>query len=243
MSPMSHRVLALSLALGAGTAAHAVAPIGISVGAGVQAQLGAENIILSDAIAQAWSGPTSLSIDRIAVAGDGDPLSVTSFARVDATWESARAGTIEIDWGWDVASEGSDLETAVRTGLAPLVAGWPANWSYSFTATRDGAFVANWTQEYFGESFGLNPLRFNGLFLSPDGGTLVVPLVAGETYALVFHNLGNAFSPAGFDRFGETAVRLDWSILLVPEPATWAMMIAGFGLVGATLRRRRFAAA
>ena len=27
----------------------------------------------------------------------------------------------------------------------------------------------------------------------------------------------------------------------VPEPATWAMMIAGFGLVGSTLRRRRTA--
>ena len=27
----------------------------------------------------------------------------------------------------------------------------------------------------------------------------------------------------------------------VPEPAIWAMMIAGFGIVGATLRRRRFA--
>ncbi|HEX7946054.1 MAG TPA: PEPxxWA-CTERM sorting domain-containing protein, partial [Phenylobacterium sp.] len=27
----------------------------------------------------------------------------------------------------------------------------------------------------------------------------------------------------------------------VPEPATWAMMIAGFGLAGATLRRRRTA--
>ena len=24
----------------------------------------------------------------------------------------------------------------------------------------------------------------------------------------------------------------------VPEPATWAMMLAGFGLTGATLRRR-----
>ncbi len=29
----------------------------------------------------------------------------------------------------------------------------------------------------------------------------------------------------------------------VPEPATWAMMIAGFGLAGATLRRRRVALA
>ena len=28
-----------------------------------------------------------------------------------------------------------------------------------------------------------------------------------------------------------------------PEPATWAMMISGFGLVGATLRRRRTVAA
>jgi hypothetical protein len=28
----------------------------------------------------------------------------------------------------------------------------------------------------------------------------------------------------------------------VPEPANWAMMIAGFGLVGATQRRRRLSA-
>ncbi len=37
----------------------------------------------------------------------------------------------------------------------------------------------------------------------------------------------------GFDalRFGEASV--------VPEPATWAMLIAGFGLVGAAQRRRR----
>jgi hypothetical protein len=29
----------------------------------------------------------------------------------------------------------------------------------------------------------------------------------------------------------------------VPEPATWALMFSGFGLVGATLRRRREALA
>ncbi|QMW24641.1 PEPxxWA-CTERM sorting domain-containing protein [Sandaracinobacteroides saxicola] len=28
----------------------------------------------------------------------------------------------------------------------------------------------------------------------------------------------------------------------IPEPASWALMIAGFGLVGGTLRRRRLAA-
>ncbi len=33
------------------------------------------------------------------------------------------------------------------------------------------------------------------------------------------------------------------SVAAVPEPATWAMLIAGFGLVGATLRRRRLQAA
>jgi hypothetical protein len=29
----------------------------------------------------------------------------------------------------------------------------------------------------------------------------------------------------------------------VPEPASWAMMIGGFGMIGTRLRRRRVAAA
>lgn len=34
----------------------------------------------------------------------------------------------------------------------------------------------------------------------------------------------------------------DLSVSFVPEPQSWAMLIAGFGLVGATMRRRRTAA-
>lgn len=46
--------------------------------------------------------------------------------------------------------------------------------------------------------------------------------------------------------FGGNGELCDWTLQLtptptsaVPEPATWAMMIAGFGMVGAQLRRRR----
>ena len=35
----------------------------------------------------------------------------------------------------------------------------------------------------------------------------------------------------------------DWVFAVVPEPATWAMLIAGFGLVGLSMRRRKGPAA
>jgi hypothetical protein len=35
----------------------------------------------------------------------------------------------------------------------------------------------------------------------------------------------------------------DWVFGVVPEPATWAMLILGFGLIGASLRRRKTVAA
>lgn len=55
----------------------------------------------------------------------------------------------------------------------------------------------------------------------------------------------NTLSFAVFDGGSPAAVRLDNALLTadplavgVPEAATWAMMIAGFGLVGAAMRRR-----
>ena len=38
---------------------------------------------------------------------------------------------------------------------------------------------------------------------------------------------------------GADVALFDASLLGVPEPASWAMLIAGFGLVGASQRRRR----
>ncbi|WP_374389389.1 PEPxxWA-CTERM sorting domain-containing protein, partial [Sandaracinobacter sp.] len=45
---------------------------------------------------------------------------------------------------------------------------------------------------------------------------------------------GNSWSVTGYDRAFRTWVEAG----AVPEPASWAMLIAGFGLVGAMARRR-----
>jgi PEP-CTERM motif len=50
---------------------------------------------------------------------------------------------------------------------------------------------------------------------------------------------GNAFNPTGYEAGAYDAFTTAGT---VPEPASWAMLIAGFGLTGAAMRRRRSAA-
>lgn len=102
---------------------------------------------------------------------------------------------------------------------------------------------------------------FNALDVSPTGvfiyrftnapGSLVVtgigPLAAGNpnaslsfTQTLVldageFYGFG--VNPAG--NYFNDSTGVNFTVTAVPEPAAWAMMIAGFGLTGAMLRRRR----
>ena len=59
-------------------------------------------------------------------------------------------------------------------------------------------------------------------------------LAAGETIDFRVNRAGVIWN----DSTGLAA-----TVTAVPEPATWAMMIAGFGLAGAALRRRRLVAA
>ena len=54
--------------------------------------------------------------------------------------------------------------------------------------------------------------------------------------------LGITETSQSFVRFGTPTLRINF-LSAVPEPATWAMMLLGFGAVGFQLRRRRPAAA
>ena len=62
---------------------------------------------------------------------------------------------------------------------------------------------------------------------------------AGGTFRPVFGQ--DRRQPGIDDNQGPLLDNISLSIAAVPEPATWAMMILGFGLIGASLRRRKAA--
>ena len=74
-------------------------------------------------------------------------------------------------------------------------------------------------------------------FVTASGGTIArarSAFLAGLDGGLVYANIHTSTFPGGEIR-GQLGA--------VPEPASWALMVSGFGLVGASVRRRRVVAA
>ena len=179
----------------------------------------------------------------------------------EARWGvDGSAGAVNLSWGWGFSQAGGDgspdpmLKGASFTGLNPI-------WSYTFRADGDG--VLRWEgqvrpdpQVTPNNTFGLSGwnLQLNGvtvidLFDSSGAGPRLgdrdFALVAGETYTFSLINRSNiAGTNFGRDYRGRMLGEFNWDIVetptaAVPEPGTWALMIGGFGLAGAALRRRR----
>jgi hypothetical protein len=111
--------------------------------------------------------------------------------------------------------------------------------SLTFTATDPQLFAVQYNNGAFNGFFYQNDFAFQGgnYRLGIQGGSLSVYALAngnitGSSLVNGYVNIGNS-SVTGATPFTPTVVTAP-----VPEPATWMMMIAGFGLTGAAMRRR-----
>lgn len=213
-------------------------------------------VVLGDAIDSFSTGPSngvvggSAGSTSFGTLNDGNGNSVSASHSVGAFWASADAGTIDIQWGWQSATSG--VFTAMNTNVTT------ADWTYNFTATGNGTFSGNYRVTGQGDTFGLQPIYgandfpfgpYGGDVSNPTGsGNFSIGLVNGQTYDMRFFNFGNLSSAGGVTADGSARAIIDWKIAYdnvggVPEPTSWAMLITGFGLVGAAARRRRAIAA
>ncbi len=124
--------------------------------------------------------------------------------------------------------------------------GTPDNFTaYLDTATKTQtlAFNYTYTTNDLGGSF-FDPAGFyrdGTLFsVSPDSleygqsisGVFKIRVQAGQTFGFFIYSADSSFGR------GDIAVVPSTATAGVPEPASWALMIAGFGLTGAAMRRR-----
>ena len=132
------------------------------------------------------------------------------------------------------------------TTVGPQVE-FPAGTFTGPQGTAAGSFdIAGNTVTFFSNQFGnfgttSGANGFNGYRLSFAGRTITsVTLGAGTTFvpnSFSFSGSSFSFDVAGQDPQGGNTV-FQIGVAAVPEPATWGMMILGFGAIGYAMRRR-----
>jgi hypothetical protein len=156
-----------------------------------------------------------------------------------------------------------DIEQATTIPHA-TVRGLPGNGTYDYyrfmvaTAGSRGIFDIDYALNFDGLDFDayLNVFDAGGTSLRANDDASTTNGAGGSVHGFdsyltyTFNNAGTYFarvgnccvSPQSSGNGYELQVSIQNHALTagaVPEPATWAMMIGGFGLAGATLRRRR----
>ena len=189
-----------------------------------------------------WNGSTSISNwGGLATNTYGEVLVAPGSSLTSFTFQVDNGGTaanyVAQVYAWSGSTTGgSPVGAALYTGPASVLGGF--NGFQAVTVNTGGVAVTTGQRYeillYDGSGDGVNAYWD----LTPPFG--VHPGVAGDV-GFVFNN-GPSNVNGTFRDFGSLAYSATFTGG-VPEAATWAMMIAGFGLVGIAARRRKVAVA
>lgn len=137
------------------------------------------------------------------------------------------------DAGWIMSIDGGEAETEVQT-------------SKDGNLTIDPTYLLN-CRSFFGTFCGPQQLIIDSSSFtngSDDFDIIGFGYDPGNCCIVLYSYFANGtFLAPGFHRSIGPGTAATLQITSVPEPASWALLIAGFGLVGATLRRCRSVAA
>ena len=143
---------------------------------------------------------------------------------------NASAVTLSVG-GYQVPAFEQASQNAVRLGnVGPNLLGS----SWTFTPAPSGSLAGQ-----FVDGSGVNALSFGGVSEgSYDVFSQTFATMAGSSYSYSFlysNNFSPSNSPSGF------RVSVDGASVAgaVPEPATWALMLLGFAVIGTVMRRRQ----
>jgi CHRD domain/PEP-CTERM motif len=110
----------------------------------------------------------------------------------------------------------------------------PANFGVATTTPTFAGFPLGVTSGFYDSTLNMSlATSYSAAFLTANGGstaTAFATLITGLNNGQAYVNVHSTFAPGGEIRGTPVA--------LVPEPATWGMMLLGFGLLGASMRRR-----
>lgn len=191
------------------------------------------------------AGPSGL---LVVDAGGNSLLSVTDAGTISAVSTFADIGYDAVPTGVSVGPDGA-FYVGQLTGF-PFPPGGANVFRIDPTTNTQSVFATgftNITDLAWGADGSLYVLQFTDAGLL-NGGTGSIQKLNGDgTFSLIY---GGLAAPTGLEigadgafyvtQFSASAgIGQVLRIAAVPEPASWAMMVAGFGLLGCALRRRR----
>ena len=129
-------------------------------------------------------------------------------------------------------------------GYLPTIVNVTGATSYTLNANSNNSAYNPYVLWNFGTATSITLNRqFNGGLLAPEATISNSTDIEGSVAVANFNQGGEVHLGTFKGNAKLTAALTPATTGAVPEPASWALFVAGFGLIGISLRRRTFAAA